>query len=125
MDKTAIVIFSDPQNGGEEALGRLFNGLAAAYDIKQSGGEVSIFFQGTGTRWVSYITKEDHPLNGLYEIIKENIVGVSCGCADVFGATKEAIANGFELIKGNSVPGTSGLPSIVKLLNASTTILTF
>ena len=50
MNKTAIFIFSDPNNG-EEALGRAFNGLAAAYDIKQTGGEVSITFQGTGTRW--------------------------------------------------------------------------
>ncbi len=125
MKKTAIVILSDPQNGGEEALGRAFNGFAAAYDIKQSGGEVSIFFQGTGTRWVSHITKEDHPLHGLYEIIKENIVGVSCGCADVFGSADGAIANGFELIKDNPVPGTSGLPSAGKLLESDTVVLTF
>ena len=32
--KTAIVVLSDP-NGGEEALGRVFNALAAAYDFKQ------------------------------------------------------------------------------------------
>jgi len=33
--KAAIIIFSDPTHGGEEALGRAFNGLAAAYDFKQ------------------------------------------------------------------------------------------
>ena len=31
--KTAIVVLSDPQDGGEEALGRLFNALAVAYDL--------------------------------------------------------------------------------------------
>ena len=40
--KVTIVILSDPKNGSEEALGRAFNGLAAAYDFKQAGDEVSI-----------------------------------------------------------------------------------
>lgn len=125
MNKTAIVILSDPKNGGDEALGRAFNGLVAAYDIKESGGEVSIFFQGAGTRWVSYITQADHPAHALYEAIKDHIVGVSCGCAGVFGATEEAESHGFELIKECSVPGVSGLTSYAKLLASGTTILTF
>jgi len=41
---------------------------------------------------------------------------VSCGCADVFGASEEAIKSGFELIKDNPVPGTTGLPSSRKLI---------
>ncbi|NOT83861.1 MAG: DsrE family protein [Methylococcaceae bacterium] len=125
MNKTAIFIFSDPKNGGEEALGRAFNGLAAAYDIKQSGGEVSVTFQGAGTRWASLITQADHPLHGLYNLVKGNVVGVSCGCADVFGAAEEAKACGFEVISENPVPGTSGLASFGKLLKFGTTILTF
>ena len=48
--KTAIVVLSDP-NGGEEALGRLFNALAAAYDSKARKQEVQVLFQGAGTRW--------------------------------------------------------------------------
>lgn len=58
-------------------------------------------------------------------MVKADIVGVSCGCADVFGAAKDAVAYGFELIKENSVPNTSGLPSVVKLLESGFTILTF
>jgi len=125
MNKTAIIIFSDPKNGGEEALGRLFNGFAAAYDIKQSGGAVSILFQGTGTRWPSIVSQKDHPAYGLYEALKDEIVGVSCGCADVFGATADAVASGFELIKESAIPGTSGVPSLGKLLQSDTTILSF
>ena len=45
--KTAIVVLSDPQ-GGEEALGRLFNALAATYDFKQKHQDVQLVFQGTG-----------------------------------------------------------------------------
>lgn len=125
MNKTAIFIFSDPNNGGDEALGRAFNGLAAAYDIKQSGGEVSITFQGAGTRWPALITQEDHPLNNLYNLVKSNIAGLSCGCADVFEASEDAKASGFQVIQENLVPGTTGLASFGKLLKFNTTILNF
>ncbi|UUZ48243.1 hypothetical protein LP420_36005 [Massilia sp. B-10] len=49
--KAAIVILSDPKHGGEEALGRAFNGLATAFDFQQRGIDSAIYFQGTGTRW--------------------------------------------------------------------------
>ena len=35
--KTAIVVFSDPKSGSDDALGRVFNALAAAYDFQQNG----------------------------------------------------------------------------------------
>lgn len=123
--KAAIIIFSDPKYGGEEALGRLFNGLAAAYDFKQKGTEVAIYFQGTGTRWAGVVSKSDHPLNTLYKAVADTVAGVSCGCADVFGAREDAEKNGFDLITDNSVPGTSGLPSIAQLSNDGYTIFSF
>jgi hypothetical protein len=107
--KAAIIIFSDPKHGGEEALGRLFNGLAAAYDFKQHGTEVAIYFQGTGTRWA----------------VADTVAGVSCGCADVFGAREDAEKNGFDLVTDNSVPGTSGLPSIAQLVADGYAIYSF
>lgn len=123
--KTAIVILSDPKNGSEEALGRVFNGLAAAFDFKQAGDEVSILFQGAGTRWVGELTQNDHPAHELFEAVKDQVAGVSCGCADVFGGSEEAVKSGFDLIKNNPVPGTSGLPSLRNLLSEKSTILTF
>ena len=33
--KTAIIVMSDPKNGSEEALGRVFNALALAAECKQ------------------------------------------------------------------------------------------
>ena len=125
MNKTAIFIFSDPKAGGEEALGRAFNGLAAAYDIKQSGGEVSITFQGTGTRWPALISQAGHPLHDLYNLVKGNIAGVSCACAEVFGATDGAKACGLPLISENQIPGTTGLAGFGKLIKFGTNILTF
>lgn len=125
MSKTAIFIFSDPKSGGEEALGRAFNGLAAAYDIKQSGGEVSITFQGAGTRWPALTTQAGHPLHDLYNLVKGDVVGVSCGCAEVFGATEDAKACGMPSISENQVPGTTGVAGFGKLIKFGIPILTF
>jgi len=123
--KATIAIFSDPKNGSEEALGRVFNGLAAAYDFKQAGDEVSVVFQGAGTRWIGELTKKDHPAHELFEAVKDQVAGVSCGCADVFGGAEEAQKSGFDLIKNNPIPGTSGLTSFRTLISEGSTVLTF
>ncbi|MCZ6565912.1 MAG: DsrE family protein [Gammaproteobacteria bacterium] len=123
--KTAIIILSDPKSGSDEALGRVFNALAAAYDYKQAGDDVEILFQGAGTRWVGELSNTEHPAYALFEAVKDTVAGVSCGCADVFGATEEVEKSGFDFIKDNSVPGTSGLPSLRKLTAEGYNILTF
>ncbi len=123
--KAAIIILSDPKSGSEEALGRVFNALAAAYDFKQHGDEVTVLFQGAGTRWVGELGKAEHPAHALFEEIQDKVAGVSCGCAEVFGATEDAEKSGFDLIKDNPVPGTSGLPSLKKLVGDGYSVLTF
>ncbi len=123
--KAAILIMSDPRSGSDEALGRLFNGLAAAYDFTAQGVEVCILFHGAGTRWVGALADAAHPAYTLFQAVKDRVKGVSCGCADVFGASSEVETSGFELIKDNAVPGTSGLPSLPKLIGEGYTVLTF
>lgn len=123
--KAAIVILSDPKSGSEESLGRIFNALAAAYDFKQQGDEISILFQATGTRWPGVLDKTDHPAHALYEAVKDKVAGVSCGCADFWGARAEVENNGYDLITENSVPGTTGLPSLRRLSSEGYSILTF
>ncbi len=119
--KTAIIVLSDPKNGSEESLGRVFNALAAAYDFKNAGQEVSVLFQGAGTRWPEVLEKQDHPAHDLFEAVADTIQGVSCACADVFGAD----TSGYELIKDNSVPKTTGLPSLSNLQAQGYNVLTF
>ena len=41
--KAAILVLSDPGHGKEEALGRVFNALATAFDFKENGAEVQVF----------------------------------------------------------------------------------
>lgn len=123
--KAAIVVLSDPKSNTEEALGRVFNALAAAYDFQQAEREVTLLFQGTGTRWIGELNKIDHPAHDLYEAVKDTIAGVSCGCADVFGATDDVVKSGLELIRDNAVPKTTGLPSLRQLTEDGYTVLTF
>lgn len=123
--KTAILILSDPRSGGEEALGRLFNGLAAAYEFKQAGEPVTVLFQGAGTRWAGALADDAHPAHGLFQEVRDVVAGVSCGCAEVFGATAGANACGLPLVGGNAVPGTAGLPSLLELTREGCRILTF
>lgn len=123
-NKTAVVVLSDPQ-GGEEALGRVFNALAATYDFKQRHQDVQLVFQGTGTRWTGLLTRADHPAHALYKAVEDKVAGVSAGCAVAFGAREEAERNGFSLIATNAVPGTAGLPSLAKYAADGYTILTF
>ncbi len=110
--KTAIVILSDPKSGAEEALGRLFNALALAAECKEKGDEVSVVFNGAGTRWPAELTKLAHPANGLYNSVRDVVQGASCGCADVFGAKDGVEACGVPLKKDNALAGTSGLLSL-------------
>lgn len=119
--KTAIVVFSDPKAGSDEALGRVFNAMATAYDFKNAGRDVAIYFQGAGTRWPEELVKAEHPAHQLFKAVEDRVVGVSCGCADVFGAKP----SGFDLIKDNQVPGTTGLTSLMAMQEQGYTILSF
>lgn len=122
--KAAIIVLSDPKSG-EDALGRVFNGLAAAYDYKQQGDDVTVLFQGAGTRWIGELNKPNHPVHELFNAVKDTVAGVSCGCAEVFGATEEVEKSAFELIKDNDVPGTGGLPSLRTLASEGYTVMSF
>jgi hypothetical protein len=70
------------------------------------------------------VTQPDHPAHALYKAVEDMVAGVSAGCADVFGARADAENNGFSLIAGNAVPGTTGLPSLATYM-AEGTVITF
>jgi hypothetical protein len=109
--KIAIIILSDPK-GGDEALGRVFNGLAVAQESLQRNDEVEIVFNGAGTRWPGELSKVSHPANALYNAVREAVNGASCGCAAVFGATQSVEECGVPLLKDKALPGTPGLSDI-------------
>lgn len=114
--KTAILITSDPKSGGEDALGRMFNGLALAAECRQKKDEVAVIFIGAGTRWPAELTKPGHPANTLYNAVRPSVAGASCGCAAVFGASGEVDACGLPQIKDHALQGTPGLASLRRYL---------
>jgi len=123
MSKATIIVLSDP-NGGEEALGRVFNALAAAYDFKRHERPVQLVFQGTGTRWAALLADPGHPVHALYKAVEDTVAGASAGCAVVFGAEAGVERAGLPLIADNPVPGTAGLPSLVQYVSDGP-VLTF
>lgn len=125
MSKTAIIIYSDPKSGSEEALGRLFNALFLAFELKEKGQETAIVFQGTGTRWPAELVKPEHPAHALYEAVKSEVAGVCGGCADVFGATEDARKTGLKLDYDKAIPGTPGILDISTYIDHGYGLVTF
>ena len=125
MSKTAIVIFSDPKAGSEEALGRLFNALFLTYDLKDRGEEVALLFQGAGTRWASEVSKTEHPAHAMFSAVKDKIVGVCGGCADVFGAAEDVAATGLPVGRELQIPGVGGIISLGNYLAHGYQLVTF
>lgn len=116
-DKTAIVVFSDPKSGSEEALGRLFNALFLTYELKHKGRDVALILQGTGVRWASEIVKPNHPAHEIYKAVEDKLAGVCGGCADVFGATQAVEAAGVTLVRQADIPGTTGVIDLSQYLD--------
>lgn len=125
MSKTAIVIFSDPKSGGEEALGRLFNAMFLTLELKEKGQEVALIFQGAGARWPAEVTQPAHPAHVLYHAVADKVAGVCGGCADVFGATEGAQSTGLALVRERQVPGTSGILDLSRYLDQGFRLVTF
>jgi sulfur relay (sulfurtransferase) complex TusBCD TusD component (DsrE family) len=125
MSKTAIVLFSDPAHGGEEALGRLFNAMFLTLELKEKGQTVELLFQGAGTRWPAEIVKPAHPAHALFQAITDKVAGICGGCADVFGATDGASATGIAMIREKAIPGTSGIADLSRYLDDGYRLVTF
>jgi hypothetical protein len=113
--KTAIIILSDPQ-AGDEALGRAFNALALAQESLAAGDQVEVAFVGAGTRWPGLLSQISHPANGLYQAVREAVVGASCGCAAAFSATASLQACGVPEVKDHALAGTPGVASLRRYL---------
>jgi hypothetical protein len=123
--KLAVVVLSDPKAGGEEALGRVFNALAAAREARDQGEEVAILFVGTGTRWPAELSRPEHPAAELYRSVAGQVAGASCGCAEVFSAVDGAKQAGVALVGDYALPGTSGVASLERLRREGWSVLTF
>jgi hypothetical protein len=122
--KTVIVVFSDPKSGSDEALGRLFNALFLTLELKEKKQDVTLIFQGAGTRWIAEASKSDHPAHAIYAAVKDKVL-VCGGCADVFGATAQAESAGARLVRDKQIPGTPGVLDLSRYLDENARLITF
>jgi hypothetical protein len=122
--KTVVVLFSDPKSGSDEALGRLFNSLFLTYELKEKKRDVTLIFQGSGSRWIAELAKPDHAAHALYEAVKEKVL-VCGGCADVFGATTSAESAGAKLVRDKQIPGTPGVLDLSRYLDDNARLIAF
>lgn len=125
MSRTAIVVFSDPKSGSEEALGRVFNAMFVTYELQEKGQDVALIFQGAGVRWAAELARPEHPAHAMFVAVKDSVAGVCGGCADVFGATDDVESAGARLIREKAIPGTAGVLDLSKYLDAGYRLLTF
>jgi len=125
MTKTTVVILADPDAGGEEALGRLFNALFLVYTLKDKGQPVGFVFQGAGARWGREVIKPEHPAHQLFKAVEDHLIGVCGGCADVFGAAEEVTAAGLALVRDRDIPGTTGVLDLSAYLGPEERLLVF
>jgi len=125
MTKTAVVLFSDPASGSEEALGRLFNALFLTLELKEKGQEVALIFQGAGARWPAEIANPRHSAYALYRAVADKAAGVCGGCADLFGAAVGVEGAGLPLIRDREIENTSGVLDLSAYLDRGFRLVTF
>lgn len=97
MAKVALVVLADTET--HEGLGRVVNALITAKELKQSGDEVSVVFDGAGTRWAAALANPEHRYHDLFEEVRDRIAGACAYCAKAFGVRKEVEAAGIALLE--------------------------
>ncbi len=115
--KMAIVIFADTDT--PEAMGRITNGLGMAKDFKSHGYELTIIFDGAGTRWIGKLIQPDHKFHKHYKAVEENVKGACSFCSNAFGVKHQVEQAGVTLLDE-----FEGHPSIRKLTDEGFEVIT-
>jgi hypothetical protein len=96
--------------------------LLNTLDMKEKGYDVKLVIEGSATALIPLMVKENHPLNGLYEKVKDREM-VDCVC--------KACANKMETLEAAEKEGLpvcgsmSGHPSMADYMEMGYQIITF
>jgi hypothetical protein len=118
MAKAAIILLADTESHAD--LGRAANALAAAGEFQEAGDELTVIFDGAGTRWVPELAGGEHRLSPRFEEIKEAIGGACSYCAGAFGVREQIEQSEVSLLDEHE-----GHPSIRTLVADGYEVLTF
>ena len=118
MTKAAIVLLADTET--KEGLGRMSNALTSVREFKEENQEVTLIFDGAGTKWIGELSNPDHKYNGHFKLVKGEIQGACAYCARAFGVKDEVQESGVELLGD-----FEGHPSLAKLVTQGYQVITF
>ena len=118
MAKAAVVLLADTET--KEGLGRMSNALTTVREFKEESQEVTLIFDGAGTKWIAELSDPDHKYNRHFESVKDDIQGACGYCARAFGVKDEVQESGVELLGD-----FEGHPSIASLVSQGYQVITF
>jgi hypothetical protein len=87
MAKAALVVLADTDT--REGTGRIANALVTAQEFDQAGDEVTIVFDGAGTKWIPELANSEHKYHERFEALKPRVAGACAYCARAFGVRKQ------------------------------------
>ncbi|GAB5601706.1 hypothetical protein FJNA_02300 [Thermus sp. FJN-A] len=118
MRKIAIIILAGTET--HEGLGRLVNALMLAQELKGSGDEVRIIFDGAGTQGLAALSDPGHRAHALLLAVRDRIQGACAYCARAFGVKETLEALGFPFLSE-----FRDHPSLRSLLEGGYQLVTF
>jgi hypothetical protein len=95
MTKAAIVVLADTETAGD--LGRVVNALTTAKEFKEAGDEVTIVFDGAGTKWIPELSN-GHQYSRLFGDVRDKIAGACEYCSKAYGVRDGVESAGVELL---------------------------
>jgi hypothetical protein len=117
MAKVGIVVLADVEMQGDK--GRAFNALTTARELKEAGDEVTLLFEGAGTKWVRELARDDGRFGEAFAQVAD--VAAACShCAGVFGVTEAVEAAGLPLLDEYA-----SHPSLKRLVDRGYQVITF
>ena len=118
MPKIGVVLFADIETHAD--MGRATNALSTVKECKQAGDEVTLIFDGAGTRWLPELLSDEHRLHRAYMAVADRSAGACRFCAVAFGVKDQLEKAGIPLLDD-----FEGHPSIRGLVADGYQVITF
>jgi hypothetical protein len=118
MAKAAILLLADTETHGD--LGRAVNALTTVQEFAEQGDEVTLIFDGAGTRWAAELVKEENKLHPAFEKVQDKVGGACHYCAGAFDVREELEDSDIPLLREHD-----GHPSVRGLVADGYEVITF
>jgi predicted peroxiredoxin len=73
MAKAAILLLADTETHAD--MGRAANALTTVQEFAEQGDDVTLIFDGAGTRWAAELVKEESQLHPAFTKVQDRVAG--------------------------------------------------